>query len=100
MSKRARQRIARQETAGVLNRAKIVSLLARPDDVLVRWVGPDNSDTTDLCTGLKAETEDGVPMSEMLDLLEQYADEYGGTPERADQGLPHFECRHTVVLVE
>ena len=96
-----RQRIARQETAGVLNRAKIVSLILRPDDPLVKWVGPDNDDTTELCTQLKDDVGDGVPVSVLLEKLEEYAEEYeNGTPERVEQGLPHWLCRHTIEVVD
>ena len=101
MEEHQRNRIARQEVAGVLNRSKIASLLARPDDPLVRWVGPDDGDTTELCKSLVEETSDGVPISEMLSLLKDHAKQHdGGTPERAEQGLVHWLCRHTVELVD
>ena len=101
MEEHQRNRIARQEVAGVLNRSKIASLLARPDDPLVRWVGPDDGDTTELCKSLVEESSDGVPISEMLSLLKDHAKQHdGGTPERAEQGLPHWLCRHTVELVD
>lgn len=91
--------IARQEVAAVLNEAEIVALQARPDDTIVRWVGPDDVDTTEMCKTIKERVGDGVPVSELLSILEEVSDDYknqGGTPERADQGVPHFGCRHTL----
>jgi len=100
MAPHERERIARQETAAVLNKAKIVSLQARGDDPEVKWVGPDDEDTTELCTSLKDEIGDGVAFSTFMPLLNEYANEYeNGTPERADEGLPHFLCRHTIEIV-
>jgi len=100
MAPHERERIARQETAAVLNKAKIVSLQARGDDPEVKWVGPDDEDTTELCTSLKDEVGDGVAFSKFMPLLKEYANEYeNGTPERADEGLPHFLCRHTIEIV-
>jgi len=100
MAPHERERIARQETAAVLNKAKIVSLQARGDDPEVKWVGPDDEDTTELCTSLKDEIGDGVAFSKFMPLLKEYANEYeNGTPERADEGLPHFLCRHTIEIV-
>jgi len=100
MAPHERERIARQETAAVLNKSKIVSLQARGDDPLVRWVGPDDSDTTELCTDLKSEIGDGVKFSKFMSLLKEYAEEYDGTPNRVDEGLPHFLCRHTIEIAE
>ena len=95
-----RQRIARQEVAGILNRSKMAAIEARGEDALVRWVGPDDSNTTELCRELAKATEDGVPYSEFRSLIKEYAEEYGGTPHRSEQGLPHFQCRYTVELAE
>lgn len=95
-----RVRIARQEVSGVLNKSKMAAIQARKGDPLVRWVGPDDDSTTELCKSLSEETKDGVPFSEMVNLLEEYAKEYEGTPARADQGLPHFLCRYTMEIVE
>lgn len=95
-----KRRIARQEVAGVLNGAKITALLAQPSDPKVKWVGPDDADTTDLCEEVKSEVEGGVPVSELVELLEEKADNFeGGTPRRAEEGLPHYLCRHTVKVV-
>jgi len=95
-----KRRIARQEVAGVLNGAKITALLAQPSDPKVKWVGPDDADTTELCEEVKSEVGDGVPVSELIELLEEKANNFeGGTPRRAEDGLPHYLCRHTVEVV-
>lgn len=91
------EKIVRQEVAAVLNEAELVSLQARPEEPTVKWVGPDDQSTTDLCTEVKEEVGDGVPVSELLDILEEKARKYeSGTPQRADQGIPHWLCRHTI----
>lgn len=93
--------IARQEIAAVLNHAELLSLKARPDEPTVRWVGPEDRDTTELCSEVKDEVGDGVPVSELEAILAEKAREYDyGTPERVDQLVPHFLCRHKVSLVE
>lgn len=104
LSKNRRQIIARQETAAVINRAKRVELEARPDgeDEIVRWVGPDDFATTDLCTSVKDEIPDeGITFAQLKAVLEAAAEEYPeGTPQRVDQLLPHWQCRHTVEIVD
>ena len=100
LEKYERVRIARQEVAGVLNFSKIIAIQARKGDPLVRWVGPGDTDSTTLCKQLERETSGGVPLSEMLELLKEYAEEFGGTPERSQQGLPHIGCRYTIELVD
>jgi hypothetical protein len=91
------QTIARTETAAVLNRSQMVALEALPDDPVVKWVGPDDSRTTDLCRDLSDETADGVPFSEFKSMMREYADSYpAGKTDRLDQGILHFQERHTV----
>ena len=100
LSKFERERIARQEVSGVLNKSKMTAIAARKGDPLVRWVGPDDDDTTELCNSLSEATKDGVPFSEFTDMLVSHAKEYGGTPNRAESGLPHMQCRYTVEIVD
>lgn len=97
------ERIVRQEVAATLNEAEIVELQARPEEPTVKWVGPDDQDTTVICQEIKSEIGSGVPLSEALDVLSEKAAEYeddGGTPDRAEQGVPHFLCRHTLSVVD
>lgn len=89
------KRIARQEIAATLNQAQKISLEARPDEPTVMWDGPDDQDTTELCKEVKREIGDGVLLSEAEQIIEEKAAKYDyGTPERADQLVPHFLCRH------
>jgi len=97
MSKKQAETIARQEVAGTINRAKIDQLLARKEDPMVRWIGPGDQDSTELCKDLEQESKSGMPLSEFMETMEEYTRRYDeGTPERAKQGLPHFQCRYTI----
>lgn len=95
------KRIARQEIAATLNEAMEISFEARPEEPIVRWVGPSDQDTTELCQEIKEEIGDGVPMDEAEQIIQEKSREYEyGTPERADQLIPHWLCRHTLEEAE
>lgn len=107
MEKYQAARIARQEIAATLNEAQRVSLEARAsaeeggDEPDVRWNGPQDSDTTELCEEVKEMTKDGVPLSELEDILAEKAEEYEyGTPHRVKQMVPHWQCRHSLEEAE
>lgn len=77
--------------------AEKISFEARPEEPSVQWVGPDDQSTTDLCTEIKREVGSGVPVSEIEDIVERVAEKYDyGTPDRADELVPHFQCRHQI----
>lgn len=70
------------------------------------WVGPTDHRTTPTCRECKQEIQDrggSVTMPTLRSILRQKAQEYegdragGGTPDRVDQWLPHYNCRHTLV---
>lgn len=91
------QTIARTETAAVLNRSQFVALEALPDDPVVKWVGPDDSRTTDLCRDLSDATSDGVRFSEFKPMMREYAESYpAGKTDRLEQGILHFQERYTI----
>jgi len=95
--------IARQEVAAVLNKAREVAYRARPDadQMVFDWVGPDDMDTTDLCTDVKEEIESfggAVPLDQLKGILRRHAEQYEyGTENRVEEYLPHFQCRHTLM---
>lgn len=67
----------------------------------VRWHGPEDADTTELCSTAKeriaSEHGGSVTFDELHEILFELAVEYqdeGGTPERVQQLVPHFSCRH------
>jgi hypothetical protein len=103
------ENIARMEVAAVLNTAKSVMYkAAEPTDEVweYKWVGPSDSETTALCEEVKSEISDRggqVPLTVMKDILREEAREYankGGTPERVEEYIPHYQCRHTLERVE
>lgn len=97
--------ITRNEVAAVLNRSREVAYRARPDEVQVRWKGPDDESTTVICSEVKEEIESqggSVEMSRLREILEETASRHkdkGGTPERVTQYVPHYQCRHTMIEV-
>jgi len=97
--------IVRSEVAAVLNKAREVAYRARPDEVMVDWSGPSDSHTTVICETVKERinAEGGsVPIEELKEILRDVSSEYrekGGTPERVEEYIPHYQCRHTLVQV-
>lgn len=97
--------ITRSEVAAVLNKAREVAYRARPDEVQVKWVGPDDEDTTVICEHVKsriAEVGGAVTVFKLREILDETAREHrgsGGTPERAKEYVPHYQCRHTMVEI-
>jgi len=95
--------IARQEVAAVLNKAREIAYRARgdADQLVFDWVGPDDLDMTDICEDVKSRinSEGGaVTLDKLKEILRDVAKDYDyGTPERIDQLLPHFQCRHTIM---
>lgn len=99
LSRGRAKRIARQEISATLNQAEKISFKALPDDRRpnVVWSGPSDSSTTELCEEVKREVGDGVPLTELEDILSEKASQYEyGTPERVDQLVPHWQCRHQI----
>lgn len=77
------ERIARTETTRIHNLMKAAEAQAFDSNRLVRWVGPQDSRTSDICTSIKA----GNPYRQD-DLL-----------RITDNGAPHPNCRHTMEVI-
>lgn len=100
------QGITRMETAAVLNTTRMNGYAAQNDgDGLYYWSGPDDFRTTKVCEEIKrkiAARGGSVPREELKRILTTVAEKYegtreGGTPERVEEWVPHFECRHSPV---
>lgn len=95
--------IARQESGAVLNTTREVSYEATEadDEFVFYWSGADDSRTTEMCEEIKSEIESrggAVPMDELKSILDTVSRKYEyGTPERVDDWIPHWKCRHTLV---
>lgn len=106
IDERQAETIARTEVAAVLNKARAMAYEASEEDLQFYWSGPDDEHTTDLCDEVKEEIDSRggyVDLDELQTILRRKARKYrdeGGTPERADSYLPHFQCRHTLVRSE
>lgn len=98
--------IARTEVSAVLNRARKMAYDASGQDLQFFWSGPSDHRTTDICEEIKAEIDRRggyVPVDELRDILRRKARKYkndGGTPERVNEFVPHYQCRHTFVRSE
>jgi menaquinone-dependent protoporphyrinogen IX oxidase len=98
-------KIVRQEVAAVLNKSREIALRAKADtgeEPLVRWAGPDDDDTTKICEEIKRRVDESggaVQVTTLKEIIKDVATEYedqGGTPGRAEELVPHFQCRHTL----
>ncbi|MFB6284591.1 MAG: hypothetical protein ABEK59_11810, partial [Halobacteria archaeon] len=96
----------RNETAAIANKAREEAYKDRDDyeEYKFYWTGPDDMDTTPICEFMKNQTNprfggEPVTLEKMEELLheaiERFPDFKGSTPERVDDWLPHFQCRHT-----
>lgn len=97
--------ILRNETSAVLNTAREEAYEGRPDseEYEYDWIGPNDHRTTDTCLSIEGRIEDeggAVSMERLKEILYEealvHADEEG-TPERADDWVPHHNCRRTFV---
>lgn len=60
------------------------------------WVGPDDDSTTDCCNYIKDQTEDGVTLEELKEILQRARRKFfPDAPDR--EWIPHWGCRHTFV---
>lgn len=97
------QIIARQEVAAILNKARETAYKARPgsEEKEFDWIGPSDRRTTELCSEIKSEIDSSggsVPLNELKSIIKEKAQEYEyGTPERASEYVPHYQCRHTLI---
>jgi hypothetical protein len=116
--------IARTESASVLNNARddVIRDIDEQsdDDTLVKWLGPSDDRTTDLCKWLKEATDDGpgsmmqeygkpttVPIDalgdgvtmDQLEALEREAQAKFTDLDDFRRHVPHINCRHTFTQV-
>lgn len=97
------QIIARQEVAAILNKARETAYKARPDseEKEFDWIGPSDRKTTELCSEIKSEIDSSggsVPLNELKSIIKEKSQEHEyGTPERASEYVPHYQCRHTLI---
>jgi hypothetical protein len=97
--------VMRNESAAVLNEAReqVYEERADSDKYVYDWIGPNDHRTTDTCLEIEEEIEDrggAVPMDVLKDILYAKAREHSdeeGTPGRARNFQPHFQCRRTFV---
>lgn len=106
VSEKQAETIARTEVAAVLNDARAMAYDESGEDLQFYWSGPNDEHTTELCTEVKAEVENlggYVEKDELKEILRRKARKYkdeGGTPERVDSWIAHFNERHTLVRSE
>jgi len=109
MDKSQSDKIARMEVAAVLNKAKSVMLQAAEpvaDTWEYDWVGPEDAETTKICSETKEEINQRggqLTIDALKDLLREKSRKYrsqGGTPERVEEYVPHYQCRHTLERVD
>ena len=69
---------------------------------LYKWIGPNDSRTTNICKAISQRTRDGVNMKELNEVITdevQKAKERKELPENFEMRdwCPHFSCRHTMI---
>lgn len=97
--------IARTEVASIMNKARERAFEASEYEYEFYWSGPSDASTTDLCEEVKTEVENNggqMPLPELKDLLREKARKYDdyGLPARVDEGIAHYQERHTWVREE
>ncbi|WP_336002149.1 hypothetical protein [Halorientalis halophila] len=89
------------EVASIRNLARVRRYTEQAGgDVRFRWVDSVGQDDSPVCADVRAAIDDRGPVSldELRELIRDAASEHSsGTPERADDLVPHERCRHTVV---
>jgi hypothetical protein len=89
------------EVASIRNLARVRKFEQQADDgARFRWVDSVGTDDSPVCADVRAAIDDRGPVSrsELEDAIREAASDHDeGTPERADDLIPHESCRHTVV---
>lgn len=99
--------VARNETGVILNRSREDAYEERDDseEYVYDWIGPTDHRTTPLCREMEEwiESEGYQPLPDLKEKLYELARKYanddaaGGTPGRALDFSPHYNCRRTFV---
>jgi len=93
------ERIARVESARLANRAREEQFVEQHPRERVRWSGPSDYRTTEVCTVIKDRIpEEGVTLDELKQIIWDACAEVLKRPP-LDELVPHFNCRHTFVRV-
>jgi hypothetical protein len=89
------------EVASIRNLARVRKFTEQAgEEVRFRWVDSVGQDDSPVCAAVRAEIDERGPVSlgELRSIIREAADEHpSGTPDRADDLVPHEQCRHTVV---
>jgi plasmid stability protein len=89
------------EVASIRNLARVRKFTEQAGgDVRFRWIDSVGHDDSPVCAAVRAEIDDRGPvtLAELREIIREAAGDHpSGTPERADDLVPHERCRHTVV---
>lgn len=95
------RRIVDTEVASIRNRSRVRSFdEAANGTARLRWIDSVGTDDSPVCADVRATIDERgpVPADELRDIIRETASDYeSGTPDRADDLVPHEGCRHTVV---
>lgn len=89
------------EVASIRNLARVRKFERQTDgQATYRWVDSVGRDDSPVCAAIRAAIDERGPVSQsaLEDIIRDAASDHDeGTPERADDLVPHESCRHTVV---
>ncbi|RXK51937.1 hypothetical protein [Halorientalis pallida] len=89
------------EVASIRNLARVRKFTEQAgDEVRFRWIDSVGNDDSPVCADVRTAIDERGPVSlgELQSIIREAAGEHpSGTPERADDLVPHEQCRHTVV---
>lgn len=89
------------EVASIRNLARVRKFTRQSGEtVRFRWIDSVGADESPVCADVRAAIDEAgaVTLDELEDIIEEAASDHEeGTPERADDLIPHEQCRHTVV---
>lgn len=89
------------EVASVRNLARVEQFTADGDEeIRFRWIDSVGTDDSPVCADVRRAIDESGPvtLAELRETIREAASDHeSGTPERADDLIPHASCRHTVV---
>lgn len=89
------------EVGSIRNLARVRKFERQTDgQARFRWVDSVGRDDSPVCADVRAAIDERGPVSrsELADVIREAASDHDeGTPDRADDLIPHESCRHTVV---
>ena len=91
--------IIRTETGNISNLARYNSYkkVDTKGEYKYKWIGPNDSRTTDICKRISERTKNGVTLEELKKIIEEEADKSIYRKDRPF--VPHLNCRHTFIRV-